>query len=430
MKKTVKLLSLLLALLLLALPLASCANHGKTMIEVGKNEISVNVYLLYLSRMKGELASGGENVTASSYWASIVSLDGKTAEDYYNEQVLEGMRQIAAALYLYDELGLKLDRETEKSIDEYVDVLIEELADGSKAQLNAALSAYGANITTLRDAAILEAKMSQLKAYLYGEDGSLILSSAKEEFYQQYYYRGYQMLVSNTYYKHELDADGNAVYYNKDMTAIAYDTENGILSEGENDRFGNPVYRLPAAEGAEKGKIAYDKKNGSIHYEVDEKGNYISATYTTEEMAARRDALEAIAEDCKGNPARFLEYAETWSDNSEFNDAYAPNGMYFAAGAYTTDAVFGTFALELAKLDEGELAILESGNGYYLIMRVAIDEYAWQNTANAKWFETLSDHCMEYLLEQRCRQYMQFVQVDEELAKSASITAVTANTTY
>ncbi len=429
MKKTVKLIALLLAVLLALGVCTACARHGKTMIKVGKNEISVNVYLLYLSRMKGELAIGGENVTNDNYWASTVSLDGKTAEQYYNEKVLEGMRQIAAALYLYDELGLKLDKETENSIDDWIDTLIEELADGSKAQLNAALSSYGANITTLRDAAILEAKMEQLKTHLYGANGSLITADAKEEFYQKYYYRGFQMLVSNTYYKHDRN-EGQSVYYTKDGTAIAYDTEKGTVSEGETDKFGNPVYRLPAAEGQEKGKIAYDTENGVIKYDTDASGNYVLTTYTPEEMTARYEALEAIAEDCKNNPARFLEYAKTWSDNSEFSDAYAPNGMYFAAGSYTTDAVFGTFALELAKLDEGELAILESGNGYYLIMRVPIDEGAWQNTANQKWFASLPDLCMEYLLQQRCQQYMQFVKIDEDVVNSASIVSVSANTTY
>ena len=430
MKKTVKLIALILAAVLLLGALSACARHGKTLIQAGKNEISVNVYLLYLSRMKGELAAGGENVTNANYWAATVSMDGTTAEAYYNEKVLEGMKQIAAALYLYDELGLKLDKETEKEIDDAIDVLIEELADGSKAQLNAALSAYGANITTLRDSYILEAKMDQLKTYLYGSEGSLITADAKEEFYQTYYYRGFQMLISNTYYKHDRDENGKAIYYTKDGSAIAYDTEKGTVSEGETDKFGNPVYRLPAAEGEEKGAVAYDTENGVIKYATDSSNNYVLTTYTDEEMTARYEALEAIAEDCKNNPARFLEYAETWSDNSEFNAAYAPNGMYFAAGSYTTDAVFGTFALELAKLDEGELAILESSSGYYLIMRVPVDAGAWQNTANASWFTSLPNLCMEYLLQQRCRQYMQFVKVDEDIVASASIVNVSANTTY
>ena len=88
MKKIVKILAALLALVFMLGAFVGCANHGKTMIKVGKNEISVNVYLLYLSRMKGELALGGENVTSSNYWASTVSLDGATAEEYYNAGIV------------------------------------------------------------------------------------------------------------------------------------------------------------------------------------------------------------------------------------------------------------------------------------------------------------------------------------------------------
>lgn len=431
MKKTiVKLLALTLALTFVLGALAACANHGKTMIKVRGEEISVNVYQLYLSRMKGELALAGENVSADSFWATIVSMDGKTMEQYYNEQVKEGMRQIAAALYLYEELGLKLDKDTKKSIDEWIDTLVEELADGSKAQMNASLAAYGANLATLRDAALLEAKIEQLKAHLYGEGGSLIGATAKEEFYKDTYYRGYQMMISTTYYKHDRDEEGGSIYYQADGTKIAYDTENGVLSEGETDKNGDPVYRLAPKDGEEKGKIAYDTENGEIKYYKDANGDMVLTTYTDEEMEERYEALEAIAKECKGKPELFLEYAKKWSENSEFNDKYAPNGMYFSTGTYTSDEVFGTFALELAKLEEGELAILDASGGYYLIMRVPLDTGAWQNEANAAWFGSLTTLCMEYLLQQRTKQYLQFVKLDEDVAASASIKNVSANTRY
>ena len=431
MKRTiVKLLALALALVLALGVLAGCANHGKTMIKVRNNEISVNLYQLYLSRMKGELALSGENVTADSFWATIVSMDGTTMEEYYNAQVLEGMRQIAAALYLYDELGLSLDRDTKKSIDEWIDVLVEELADGSKAQMNALLAAYGANLTVLRDAAILEAKIEQLKSHLYGEGGSLIAATALEEFYQDTYYRGYQMMISSTYYKHDRDADNRSIYYQKDGVKIAYDTENGVLSEGEVDKNGDPVYRLKKADGEGLGEIAYDKVNGERKYYKDASGNMVLTTYTEEEMTERYETLEAIAEECRGKPELFLEYAEKWSDNPDFNDTYAPNGMYFSTGTYTSDAVFGTFALELAKLEVGELAILESGDGYYLIMRAPLDTGAWQNDANTAWFGSLVTLCTEYLLQQRTKQYLHFVKLDEEIVASASIADVSPNTRY
>jgi len=54
MKK--KLLAALAALLCCVMLLTACASHGKTLIKAGGEKISVNVFQLYLSRMKGSLA--------------------------------------------------------------------------------------------------------------------------------------------------------------------------------------------------------------------------------------------------------------------------------------------------------------------------------------------------------------------------------------
>ena len=51
MKRSI--LSIFALLLALVLLLCSCANHVQTLLEAGKNEVSVNVYKLYLSRMRG-----------------------------------------------------------------------------------------------------------------------------------------------------------------------------------------------------------------------------------------------------------------------------------------------------------------------------------------------------------------------------------------
>ena len=76
MKKTI--FSAILLLLVCCMLFAGCANHGKTMITAGGEEISVNVFQLYLSRMKGTLASTGENVGSADYWKQYVDLDGQT----------------------------------------------------------------------------------------------------------------------------------------------------------------------------------------------------------------------------------------------------------------------------------------------------------------------------------------------------------------
>ncbi len=423
-KRIVSVIAILLAALFL---LAGCANHGKTLIKVGGEKISVNVYKLYLSRMRGSLAEGGHNVESDKFWNSYITMD-QTVAEFYTEQVLEGLKQIAAALYLYDELDLKLSKDVEDDIDEWIDTLIEEVGNGSKSRLNSILAPYGANVTVLKDAALIEAKVAQLKEHLYGENGELISSQAKEEFYQMTYVRGYQMMISKTYYKHKKDGDGRSVYFQKDGKSIAYDKVNGFATE-ETDTNGDTVYRLKKEDGSFD-EIAYDKENGQLVYILDDNGEYISVEYSSAELKERYETLEAIAEDCKDNPGRYLEYAKKWSDNSEFDAKYAPNGIYFSSEAYVTDVMFGSMSSALQELEEGELVILDSEYGYYLLMRVPLDEGAWQKEENSYWFTALTGLCMEYMLQQKTEEYMDEVKIKEKYLQGVDITTVSTNYRY
>ena len=69
-----------LLLLSLCLVLSGCAAHGKTMITAGKTDISVNVFALYLSRMKGDLGRAGldsaawQNEANNSWFSTFTEL--------------------------------------------------------------------------------------------------------------------------------------------------------------------------------------------------------------------------------------------------------------------------------------------------------------------------------------------------------------------
>ena len=484
-KRLISILALALAALFLA---TGCGSSGKTLIKSPGGKISVNVYELYLSRMKGTLARAGENVNSAAYWEQYTSLDGETLADYYEGRVLEGLKQIAAALCLYDELGLKLPAETKKDIDEWIDGLVESVGGGSKAVLNSVLASYGANIETLREASLIEAKIEQLKTELYGENASKVLSTAKEEFYQLTYYRGKQMLIANYYHEYDTDADGRMIYYktNADGTIdkgqIAYDTAATAETDGEGNTvyktFGAIAYDTAATASADRdavgdivyytadGKIAYDTANGvaaavkngegetvpeldkngdrvyrkwvtaydaangAPYYHLDKNGDNVIAYYTEAEMSKRLWIAERICADCKGNEPLFDAYTEEFSDNTAFNETYAPNGLYFAAGTTTSDTVFHTISTELAKLEIGELSVLASDSGYYIIMRVALDEGAWQAEENAAWFTALNTLVVEYMLQKRTAAYMEQIKLDEALLATVDITKVAANNYY
>ena len=445
MKK--KLTAFLAALLVLVTVLSSCASHGKTLIAAGKEEISVNVFQLYLSRMKGSLAEAGYPVTEDSYWDTYISTDHTTTADHYTSQVLEGLKHIAAAMILYEEYGLKLPDETVDEIDAWIEELIKIDGEGSKATLNSILSAYGANITVLRDASILEAKLAQLKTHLYGEGGSLIADTAIEEYYKATYYRGYQMQIANYYYDHEKDKDGVAVRYTDDTyEQVAYISQSTLdtLDEAERakyvtvpregayaEKFGS-VYgdTLTLYRDGETEVVAYDKDKGVIRYHLDGKGNMTIVEYSEAEMQARYDRAKAIAAECVNDEAKFLQYASEVSDNSSFNEAYAPNGMYFALGTYSTDNVFGTFSATLAQMEIGTTRVVSSSSGYFIVMRAELDTAAWKNDANAHWFTTLRGMTLEHMLQKRTVAYLDRVTVDGELLASVSIKGVASNVRY
>lgn len=445
MKK--KLIAILAACLACVLLLSACASHGKTLIKAGKEEISVNVFQLYLSRMKGALAQAGNAVTDPNYWNTYISTDHTTTADFYTAQVLAGLKHIAAAMIMYEEYGLSLSDTIEDEIDMWIEKLIESDGGGSKATLNSILAAYGANVTVLRDAAILEAKLSQLKEYLYGKSGSLIADTAIEEYYKSTYYRGYQLQIANYYYDHEKDVNGVAVRYTDDTyKKVAYLSQTVIdaLDEAEKAKYvmventGEYLEKYGAKYGdkillyrdGSTEVVAYDKENGMIHYSLDSKGEYIVKQYTEAEMQARYERAQQIATECVGDEAKFLKYAVEVSDNSDFNNTYAPNGMYFNVGSYTADTVFGSFSAELAKLEIGGTSVLASDSGYYVLMRAELDTGAWQKEANSRWFTTLRGLTLEYMLQQKTAAYLDRVSVDEAQLDAVDITTVSSNIRY
>ncbi len=393
----------------------------QVLFAAGENQISTKVFHLLLSRLKGSLYFAGEDVDNAVYWTSPVLPGGETRKTYYTAVLYEKIRSIAASLYLYDELGLELSDEAMDTIDSQIAFLVEE-REGSQG-LNAELATYGTDLTALRESYIIEEKIKQLKNYLYGENGSLIASTVKEEFYKLKYCRGYQMLFANYYCECACDEDGNAIYYITN-NKIAYDTQNGIPTQ-EIDCYGDTVYRTAS------GEIAYDKQNGEPKYLYDEYGEKIMKYYTEEQMEHRLEELFAIASECENNPELFLEYAATLSDNVSFNENFAPNGMYFSADRAFSDSVLQMFIGELRTLEIGECAILgESGAGYYLLIRVQLDEGAWSNVENNYWFSTFAQECVEYMMEQRIKDYLQYVIADNTLIDVESIVNIGANLYY
>ena len=272
--------------------------------------------------------------------------------------------------------------------------------------------------------------------------------SVIEEYYKATYYRGYQMQIANYYYVYEKDCNGVAVRYtNEEFKQVAYISQTvidgldaaerekyvSVPNEGEyykkyGARYGDSIllYRDGDTE-----VVAYDKENGVINYTYDPNTKeHVIEKYTEAEMQARYERALQIAAECVDNEAKFVQYANEFSDNSDFNSTYAPNGMYFAVGTMTTDSVFGSFSAELAKLEVGGTSVVSSDSGYYILMRVELDAGAWKNQANQRWFTTLRGLALEYMLQKKTTPYLDRVEIDEELLATVDITMVSTNLRY
>ncbi len=387
-----KILTPILALVLAALFLLSgCGAHGATLIEAGDNELSVNLYRFYLSRVKGDLAKQKQPVGTVEYWSTYVN-DTQTRAQFYNEQVLRAFKQYAAALILYDEEGLELSEADEAKIDADIQKLIDLHANGSETELDAMLSGYGANTTVLRDSFVLETKLAQLKAHFFGARGEKIDDAHKEKFYQENYFRGKQIRLADSYYAYEVDDCGNPVYYllNSDgsIGSVAYDTEKGTPEQTAD---GKTVYRKfgviaydTAAEGVfkseerdaegyliyytskDKTAVSYDtvngvpatvvNENGDTVPEIDDKGNqvyrkwiyayitdpakssvkyqlennkYVEKKYDTEEMERRLWWAGKIYDECMAQES-YADREEAFEMFAEmYSDSALDNGMYF-----------------------------------------------------------------------------------------------------
>ena len=438
MKKiTVKIVSLLLALLMLTSCFTACSSLGNPLLKLGKTEFSENIYMLFLSRLKGNLSSAvnyGSEALYSSFWDVIVSNDGTTREDSYKAQILDECKFYVAALNLFDELGLKLPDSYTSEIEQTLEDYLIGDADGSKAALNTILAPYGANYNVLKEAYLLEAKLAYLNEYLYGKGGSKIGAEILEEYYQANYLR-FKHIFFYTYTPvYEVDENGNDIYFLDTTTKkVAYDTsaykrrdEAGKEVKDEN---GDIVYETS------DGKIAYDKKNGQRLGVYDTNGYLVTRQFTQEELIEVSDHATLIMEALEGqegNYTLFDSYVENYSED-EGSLKYT-NGFYMTADAnYDSPEVLEA----VVEMKNGEIRKIYSEYGIHIVMKYELDKTGYAKTENSDFFVSAStgyfvfiDKLMSMLITQRLSSKASEVVVDEERYSAISIKDLGANFYY
>ncbi len=442
MKRTIKeLFAATLALCMLLCCLGGCASTGKTMLELKSDGItvkmSVNVFQLYLSRMKGMLASSeGAEVLSDSYWDVKVDSSLTTRNEKYTDQILEEAKTYLAALYLFEKNGLKLPKETEKAIDDEIKEMIENDAGGSRAEFDSMLAEYGANRKVLKEAMLIEAKVALLRESLFGAGGSLIDDDSADgpvnQYYQQNFRRFKQVFLYTYDYLYEKEAGTDTVIYYKDTTYThrAYDTTATPKLDAElkqvYDSNGDAVY-------VRDGVTAYDTKAGVRKHVTDESGTKLYEQFTGDQLKQVIDQIAQIeAMTAEGDFEGFDALVEQYSLDAGMDDY--PGGYYVTR---YTDFDSSEVIEKLFELEVGKTATVKSDYGYHIIMRYDLEEKGYQLKENSDFFisqksgaYTFIDELENRLLAGYLEQYKAQILVDEALLAEADIKKIGANLYY
>lgn len=440
-KKLLAFTAAVLSLASLTFALTSCKQEAATVevtdpiLECGKVKISLSFYEFMLSRTKGELARNKFDVKDAGFWAKEYGESGKTNEQYYNEYVLEQCKKYLAAAVLFDREGMTLTDAEISAIDEeiayYVDLSY--IGNGSVDKFNSIIKPYGVDADSLKQCYMIEAKYNKLVSTLYG-DGSLIGDVVKEEFYMENYVRFKQVLFPNFYYEYEKDNKGNLIYFDPSKGVPIYDVENGYPDFDANDEYLVDEYGVEMYFD-EEGNILYDKENGVPAVVTDENGVGIKRYYTKEELEAKKAEAQGLLESIKEGD--FAAFNSAVSSNVLImgSENPYPDGYYLSdvesAGYVGDSAYLSDFLAVLKEMSVGEVRMLESDNGYHVIMKYELDSGRFSAEGYDAWFANLDNAIIGKMLNDRLSKILPEVKtVDENLKKARSIKSIGTNFDY
>lgn len=438
--------ALMLVIMMLVAPLSSCSS-GKKMLTLkvdGKTySISVNIYELMLSAMKGTLAAygytnNGYTPSQNSFWDIMDTYDNQvmeTADSFYRKSVLENCKTYLVSLYLFDKYGLELSASAKKEIEDTMDELVKTDGDGSKTKLNSVLAEYGVNYKMLKEYYTIKAKFKAVQEHIYATTGH----NMKNDFLNENYVHFYQIFLANYKYVYETDKNGDTIYYNTSTNQILYkvtefthtDSATGKL---ETDSKGNVIYYTDNT----RQHISYDTQNGQPSYKIDSNGeSYVTTPMTEKELDALEERANDLLESLQGvTKDAFASKMNTESDDTQaaiYTDGYyLQKGVDFSASGESY-MYLDTIVEKLSSSDtkNGDVIMISSPSGYHILYKCAPTDKAYDLEANSVWFSSFATDFAGEIFDNNAEPYLAQIELDEKVyATAPSMKEVSLNYFY
>lgn len=392
MKKSVlRICAALTALLLALIQLVSCSSLGTPVMTLGKTEITGSMIEFWMSRYKAQFEySYGQSLktayglsSVDSIWKVKVKDDSaETYDDMFSSYIFDNAKTYLCALYLFDQFGLKLPDSTVKKTDETINEYVTNLADGSKSEFNAILAAYGINMKILRELYLADEKVSYLREYLFGSNGTEPITTQQiEDYYQKNYVRMKQICVF--------------------------------------------INQRP-------------KQNEDGTYVADSSGKTQYTTMTADENAAARTKIEEALAKIDGGED--FEKALSEYDENKADDGYK-NGIYMSAeSSFGNDEDLQKIYETLCEMKVGEVRELELSNSLHIIKKYELDTGAYAKAENSDFFlfndgtgsyQTLQQYVKTPLfldyIKGKLDEFSADIKIDEEALSQYRISKVKSN---
>ncbi|MEI3058615.1 MAG: hypothetical protein V8T53_09625 [Eubacteriales bacterium] len=392
MKKSVlRICAALTALLLALIQLVSCSSLGTPVMTLGKTEITGSMIEFWMSRYKAQFEySYGQSLktayglsSVDSIWKVKVKDDSaETYDDMFSSYIFDNAKTYLCALYLFDQFGLKLPDSTVKKTDETINEYVTNLADGSKSEFNAILAAYGINMKILRELYLADEKVSYLREYLFGSNGTEPITTQQiEDYYQKNYVRMKQICVF--------------------------------------------INQRP-------------KQNEDGTYVTDSSGKTQYTTMTADENAAARTKIEEALAKIDGGED--FEKALSEYDENKADDGYK-NGIYMSAeSSFGNDEDLQKIYETLCEMKVGEVRELELSNSLHIIKKYELDTGAYAKAENSDFFlfndgtgsyQTLQQYVKTPLfldyIKGKLDEFSADIKIDEEALSQYRISKVKSN---